>query len=159
MLGGMKAVTWTQVAQYIILIIAYLVPAVVMSQKVTGVPIPQIMYGQVLQKIDAREKAINLDPKETAVRGLWKAEADKLDADIKGLPGSLETRRSELQAKLAALHADAPAADRQEILAGDLRPAPTAPPEQRSCGRRPGRVPQTSPSRSSPTCSPSRGST
>ena len=61
MLGGMKAVTWTQVAQYIILIVAYLIPPVVMSQKVTGVPIPEIMYGQVLQKIDAREKAINAD--------------------------------------------------------------------------------------------------
>ena len=51
MLGGMKAVTWTQVAQYIILIIAYLIPVVVLSAKVTGVPIPQIMYGQALEKI------------------------------------------------------------------------------------------------------------
>ena len=63
MLGGMKAVTWTQVAQYTILIVAYLIPPVVMSQKLTGVPIPAIMYGQVLQQIDAREKAINSDPR------------------------------------------------------------------------------------------------
>ncbi|MBW8269880.1 sodium:solute symporter family protein [Caldovatus aquaticus] len=53
MLGGMRAVTWTQVAQYIILIIAYLVPVVLLSTQVTGVPIPQIMYGQVLEQIEA----------------------------------------------------------------------------------------------------------
>ncbi len=51
MLGGMRAVTWTQVAQYIVLIIAYLVPVVIMSYKFTGVPVPQIMYGQALEQI------------------------------------------------------------------------------------------------------------
>ena len=60
MLGGMKAVTWTQVAQYIILIIAYLIPVVVLSAKVTGVPIPQIMYGQALEKIEALEKTFGI---------------------------------------------------------------------------------------------------
>ncbi|MHB8834268.1 MAG: sodium:solute symporter family protein [Candidatus Methylomirabilia bacterium] len=102
MLGGMKAVTWTQVAQYIILIIAYLIPPVVMSYKVTGVPIPEIMYGRVLQKIDAKEKAINADPTELGVLALWKKSADGLDADIKGLPASLDAKRADLQAKLAA---------------------------------------------------------
>ncbi|MBA4372162.1 MAG: cation acetate symporter [Thermodesulfovibrio sp.] len=115
MLGGMKAVTWTQVAQYIILIIAYLVPPVTMSQKVTGVPIPEIMYGQVLQKIDAKEKLINADPKETEVRELWKAEAAKIDADIKGLPASLGAKKAELEAKLAALPPEATAADKEKI--------------------------------------------
>lgn len=60
MLGGMKAVTWTQVAQYIILIIAYLIPVVVLSAKVTGIPIPQIMYGQALEKIEAFEKTFGV---------------------------------------------------------------------------------------------------
>src|SRR5687767_15082392 len=50
MLGGMKAVTWTQVAQYIILIIAYLTPVVWLGVRHTGVPIPQIAYGQTMQK-------------------------------------------------------------------------------------------------------------
>jgi cation/acetate symporter len=58
MLGGMKAVTWTQVAQYIILIVAYLIPAVLMSVKVTGVPIPQLMYGFALEKIEVLEAAM-----------------------------------------------------------------------------------------------------
>jgi len=60
LLGGMKAVTWTQVAQYIILIIAYLIPVIVMSAKVTGVPVPQIMYGQALEKIEALEKTLGI---------------------------------------------------------------------------------------------------
>ena len=102
MLGGMKAVTWTQVAQYIILILAYLVPPTVMSYKVTGVPVSEIMYGQILQKIDAKEKVINADAKEIEVLGLWKKQADDLDADIKGLPGSLDAKKADLNAKIAA---------------------------------------------------------
>lgn len=56
MLGGMRAVTWTQVAQYIILIIAYLIPVVMLSYQKTGVPVPQLMYGEALQNIAAFEQ-------------------------------------------------------------------------------------------------------
>ncbi len=56
MLGGMRAVTWTQVAQYIILIIAYLIPAILMSVKISGVPIPQLMYGLALERIGVLEE-------------------------------------------------------------------------------------------------------
>ncbi|HRJ69309.1 MAG TPA: cation acetate symporter [Beijerinckiaceae bacterium] len=51
MLGGMKAVTWTQVAQYIVLIVAYLIPVVWLSAKKYGLPIPQLTYGQALSQI------------------------------------------------------------------------------------------------------------
>jgi cation/acetate symporter len=60
MLGGMRAVTWTQVAQYIVLIIAYLIPVIILSAKVTGVPIPQLMYGGVLEQITEIEKTIGV---------------------------------------------------------------------------------------------------
>jgi cation/acetate symporter len=60
MLGGMRAVTWTQVAQYIILIIAYLVPLVWLSTKTFGNPIPELAYGQVLDQIGAIEKKLNI---------------------------------------------------------------------------------------------------
>jgi cation/acetate symporter len=56
MLGGMRAVTWTQVAQYIVLIVAYLIPVVIMSTQVTGIPIPQLTYGSVLQQIQGLEQ-------------------------------------------------------------------------------------------------------
>jgi cation/acetate symporter len=56
MMGGMRAVTWTQVAQYIVLIIAYLIPVVILSAQKTGVPIPQLMYGEVLQQVAELER-------------------------------------------------------------------------------------------------------
>jgi len=55
MLGGMRAVTWTQIAQYIVLIIAYLTPIIILSTQKYGIPIPQLMYGQAIQDITARE--------------------------------------------------------------------------------------------------------
>lgn len=44
-LGGMKGITWTQVAQYIVLIVAYLIPAIAISMYLTGNPIPQLAFG------------------------------------------------------------------------------------------------------------------
>jgi len=60
MLGGMRAVTWTQVAQYIILIIAYLIPVILLSAQLTGIPIPQLTYGQALQEITSLEEALGI---------------------------------------------------------------------------------------------------
>ncbi len=66
MFGGMRGVTWTQVAQYIVLIIAYMLPVVILSYKVTGVPVPQLMYGGVLEKITALEISAGFDKLTTA---------------------------------------------------------------------------------------------
>jgi cation/acetate symporter len=43
-LGGMKGITWTQVAQYCILILAYLIPAIAIAFKLTGNPFPQLAF-------------------------------------------------------------------------------------------------------------------
>jgi cation/acetate symporter len=56
MLGGMRAVTWTQIAQYIVLIIAYLTPIVILSTKHYGIPIPELTYGRAIAEITAREQ-------------------------------------------------------------------------------------------------------
>jgi cation/acetate symporter len=56
MLGGMRAVTWTQIAQYIVLIVAYLTPIVILSTKHYGIPIPELTYGQAIAEITAREQ-------------------------------------------------------------------------------------------------------
>ena len=61
-LGGMKSITWTQVAQYIILIVAYLIPVSVLSARFTGVPISEIMYGRALQEIVKLEQAQGIAP-------------------------------------------------------------------------------------------------
>jgi cation/acetate symporter len=47
-LGGMKGITWTQVAQYWVLITAFLTPAIAISLQLTGTPIPQIGLGSTL---------------------------------------------------------------------------------------------------------------
>ena len=47
-LGGMKGITYTQVAQYCVLIFAYTVPAVFISLQVTGSPVPQIALGSAV---------------------------------------------------------------------------------------------------------------
>ncbi len=83
MLGGMKAVTWTQVAQYIILIIAYLTPVVWLGMKHTGVPVPQFAYGYTLQKVGDLEKKITADPKEIEVRNIFKDRAATANAGLK----------------------------------------------------------------------------
>ena len=56
MLGGMRAVTWTQIAQYIVLIIAYLTPIIILSTQKYGIPIPQLTYGSAIAEITAREQ-------------------------------------------------------------------------------------------------------
>ena len=60
MLGGMRAVTWTQVAQYIILIIAYILPVAILSAQLYGLPIPQLTYGQALQRIGELEQELGV---------------------------------------------------------------------------------------------------
>ena len=47
-LGGMRGITYTQVAQYSVLILAYLIPAVAISLKMTGNPIPQLGFGSTV---------------------------------------------------------------------------------------------------------------
>jgi cation/acetate symporter len=66
MLGGMRAVTWTQIAQYIVLIVAYLTPIIILSTKQYGIPIPQLTYGQAIADITAREGAMLKDGLATA---------------------------------------------------------------------------------------------
>ncbi len=63
MLGGMRAVTWTQVAQYIVLIIAYLVPVIWMSNKQGFGVIPHFSYGDAVQRIAELEGQLNVGAK------------------------------------------------------------------------------------------------
>ncbi len=60
MLGGMRAVTWTQVAQYIVLIVAYLAPVIWMSNKQGFGMIPHFSYGEAVARIQELEPLLNL---------------------------------------------------------------------------------------------------
>ena len=99
-LGGMKAVTWTQVAQYIILIIAYLIPVVWLSVKQTGIPIPQLVYGSQLEKVTQIEKKLADDPKEKEVREIFKKRAADADARLKD-PNAYGAGKAELEKAVA----------------------------------------------------------
>ena len=113
-LGGMRAVTWTQVAQYIILIIAYMIPVVWLSVKQTGVPVPQAIYGQQLQKLTEREKQLIDDPKEKEVIAIFKKQSDDLAAKLKDVPAALAADKTAAAKKVEDLKAaSAPAADVQ----------------------------------------------
>ena len=75
--GGMKGITYTQVAQYIVLIIAYTVPAVFISLQLTGNPLPQLGLGSdmagtsvpLLTKLDHVVQELGFDKYTTAVPG------------------------------------------------------------------------------------------
>ena len=104
-LGGMRAVTWTQVAQYIILIIAYMIPVVWLSVKQTGVPIPQAIYGYQLEKVTAKEAELIKDPKELEVRAIFKQRADAADAKLKNVPAAMAADKAAAEKTLADLKA------------------------------------------------------
>ena len=70
-LGGMKGITYTQVAQYCVMIFAYLVPAIFISMLITGIPIPQLGLGAevadgsgltVLDKLDSTLVELGFGP-------------------------------------------------------------------------------------------------
>jgi cation/acetate symporter len=111
-LGGMRAVTWTQVAQYIILIIAYLIPVVWLSVKQTSVPVPQAIYGQQLVKVTEAETRLINDPKELEVRAVFKARSDALAEKLKDPAVALAADKAAAEKTLADLRAtNAPSAD------------------------------------------------
>jgi cation/acetate symporter len=99
-LGGMRAITWTQVAQYIIILVAFLIPTVWLSMKFAGNPVPQVAYGSVLPKLAKREAQLAIDPREQEVRARFQARADEFGARLAGLPQSWEAGRVETQRRL-----------------------------------------------------------
>ncbi|TMH72497.1 MAG: cation acetate symporter [Betaproteobacteria bacterium] len=110
MLGGMRAVTWTQVAQYIVLIIAYMTPVVWLGVKHTGIPVPQFAYGYTLQKLGDVEKKITADPKEQEVRKIFADRAAAGRAALAAPEKSYAEGKAKVEQDLAKLKAaNAPA--------------------------------------------------
>jgi cation/acetate symporter len=112
LLGGMRAVTWTQVAQYIILIVAYMIPVVWLSVKQTSIPVPQAIYGYQLEKVTAKEKLLTNDPKELEVRAIFKQRSADLAEKLKDPAAALAVDKAAATTKVADLKAaNAPAAE------------------------------------------------
>jgi cation/acetate symporter len=58
--GGMKGITWTQVAQYLILIIAYLIPVIFMSLQITSNPAPWLSYGKIIEEMGELDRQLGI---------------------------------------------------------------------------------------------------
>lgn len=61
-LGGMKGITWTQVIQYCVLIVAYMIPAAAIGYKLTGNPIPQLAltFSDITTRLSAVQISVGL---------------------------------------------------------------------------------------------------
>ena len=130
-LGGMRAVTWTQVAQYLILIVAYLVPVTILSYKVTGVPLPQLTYGGVLKDLGNKELELFSEPRENEVRTQYRYRADEYARKIIDLPDSLAAERTGQLQRVEELRTQGASA--RELAAAEraLRDMPRTPDEAR----------------------------
>lgn len=99
-LGGMRALTWSQAAQYLILAVAFLLPVGILAWKATGNPVPQVAYGSIMQQLAARETVLQNDPREAGVRNQYRQRADELAGLLAGLPASLASERESLKERI-----------------------------------------------------------
>jgi cation/acetate symporter len=130
-LGGMRAVTWTQVAQYVILIVAYLVPVVILSYKVTGIPVPPAVYGSVLDKLSRKEDELFVQASEIQARKLFAQRAREYERKLADLPASLDAERRSLIERLNELRLDNAAARDIAHTERALRDLPKTPQQAR----------------------------
>ena len=88
--GGMKGITWTQVAQYIVLIVAYLVPVIFMSLQITGNPLPWLSYGEIVGQLGELDRELGFSeyfaPFENGTKWQFIALMFTLMAGTAGLP-------------------------------------------------------------------------
>ena len=95
-LGGMRGVTWTQVSQYLILIVAYVAPLVLLAQERFATPFPHLALPHLVAAEEAIERRVTFDPAEQAVRSLFADEAHHYRALLAGWPQSVDPERLRL---------------------------------------------------------------
>lgn len=116
-LGGMRAITWTQVAQYIVLIVAFVVPVLWLSWKQTGSLLPLWSYRVQLQQVSQAEQQLREAPQERHVQRVWSHQAQVLAERLRDPAAALQRERTQLQGHLEALRAQG--ADADEIAAAE----------------------------------------
>jgi cation/acetate symporter len=105
-LGGMRAVTYTQVAQYLVLIVAYMVPLTWLSVQQTGNPLPIVSYGSQLVTVAQRERELAQDPAERQVIERLRERAAQADLKLLDLPGAMAQDEIRQRQHIAALRAE-----------------------------------------------------
>ncbi len=121
-LGGMRAITWTQVAQYIMLLMAFLIPVSWLAYKQLGTPMAPFVYGQQMSQIAVIEKKLIDDPGEIEVREEFERRAQMYKTRLEHVDRSLVELRQELEEKIRVLKAQSAdyasiAQARRELLA------------------------------------------
>lgn len=102
-LGGMRAVTWTQVAQYVVVILAFLIPVSWLAYKQLGNPLAPLVYGQQLQKITDMEQRLKDSPTEREVTDEYAHRARALERKLKDVELALQTERQDLHDQVRAI--------------------------------------------------------
>ncbi|SAL49738.1 transport related membrane protein [Caballeronia terrestris] len=102
-LGGMRAVTWTQVAQYIILISAMLIPVSMIAHREGLGWLPQLNYGRVMERVEALERQVAASPDEARVRNDYRRQAAEVQEQIDTLPQSYYSEYARLVHEIAEL--------------------------------------------------------
>lgn len=102
-LGGMRAVTWTQVAQYVILISAFLIPISMMAHKNGLGFVPQATYGRLMARVETLEQQVRDAGEERHVRAWYRERAAQIDRRIGALPQSYLDEKARLESELDAL--------------------------------------------------------
>ncbi|RKP50559.1 sodium:solute symporter family protein [Trinickia fusca] len=102
-LGGMRAVTWTQVAQYVILISAFLIPVSMIAHKNGLGWVPQLTYGRLMQRTEALDRTVRDAPAEQSVRDWYRKRAGQVDMQIAALPASYLDEKGRLARELDEL--------------------------------------------------------
>jgi cation/acetate symporter len=103
-LGGMRAVTWTQVTQYVVLILAFLIPVSWLAYKQLGNPLAPFVYGQQLQKITELERKLLQSPAEMQVSNEYARRAGDYELKLRNVVASLESERNALREKVRLLN-------------------------------------------------------
>jgi cation/acetate symporter len=102
-LGGMRAITWTQVAQYVILLLAFLIPVSWLAYKQLGNPLAPLVYGTQIRKISELEERLAQDPAEKQVAAIFLARAHEYEARLRDIEGSLQRERAAAQERIRSL--------------------------------------------------------
>lgn len=99
-LGGMRAVTWTQVVQYVLIVMAFLIPMSWLSYKQIGNPLAPLAYGQQLEKIATLERTLIDSPAEKSVRAEYALRAKRLEQKLADVEPALQNERQDLRQNL-----------------------------------------------------------
>lgn len=105
-LGGMRAITWTQVAQYVVLLLAFLIPVSWLAYKQVGNPLAPLVYGSQLEKIAERERQLVAATDEREVQHEFLRRAADYKAKLADVEASLARERAAARERIRQLKSE-----------------------------------------------------